>query len=258
MQNLTKISQQEFDPLPKILCLDIESSPSLIWAYSLWNANAVKVERDPTIMSISWQWVDMDKTRNLNLSSMSEEELARHIWDLYNQADYVLGHNSNKFDNKMINALFMRYGLTPPSPYKQIDTLQVARSVARFNSNRLDSLGKLLLGEGKTETTYKDLWYDCLVKNDKKSWAQMVEYNNRDVDVTVALYKKLRPWIKNHPNIGDHTGIDGICPKCGSDNIRKDGSYRKRSGRVQRYKCLHCGGWSSEASVKKEGRLVNV
>lgn len=233
-------------------------SPSLIWAYSLWNANAVKVERDPTIMSISWQWVDMDKTRNLNLSSMSEEELARHIWDLYNQADYVLGHNSNKFDNKMINALFMRYDLTPPSPYKQIDTLQAARSVARFNSNRLDSLGKLLLGEGKTETTYKELWYDCLVKNDKKSWDQMVEYNNRDVDVTVALYKKLRPWIKNHPNIGDHTGIDGICPKCGSDNIRKDGSYRKRSGRVQRYKCLHCGGWSSEASVKKEGRLVNV
>lgn len=258
MQNLTKISQQEFDPLPKILCLDIESSPSLIWAYSLWNANAVKVERDPTIMSISWQWVDMDKTRNLNLSSVSEEELARHIWDLYNQADYVLGHNSNKFDNKMINALFMRYDLTPPSPYKQIDTLQVARSVARFNSNRLDSLGKLLLGEGKTETTYKDLWYDCLIENDKKSWALMAEYNNRDVDVTVALYKKLRPWIKNHPNIGDHTGIDGICPKCGSDNIRKDGSYRKRSGRVQRYKCLHCGGWSSEASVKKEGRLVNV
>lgn len=523
MQNLTKISQQEFDPLPKILCLDIESSPSLIWAYSLWNANAVKVERDPTIMSISWQWVDMDKTRNLNLSTMSEEELARHIWDLYNQADYVLGHNncvhvdtpvlkqdltwsragdlrvgdkvmgfeegvppgetrrtrdgqwkgigrgrrvepatvtdfkirkefvyevefdngdkikttgdhywlsmapksrdqqwrttnglrpgyrvrkivepwetpssyeagwlagfldgegtiardagnlqfcqrknaawrraveycellgldffhgatksgglgkgdalyswsrggkwrnlktigalqavrligridwnlvgdisrgsepedctivsitpigyedvavmgtSSKtyiaggypmhncnFDTKMINALFMRYDLTPPSPYKQIDTLKVARSVARFNSNRLDSLGKLLLGEGKTETTYKDLWYDCLIKNDKKSWKLMAEYNNRDVDVTVALYKKLRPWIHNHPNIGDHTGIDGICPKCGSDNIRKDGSYRKRSGRVQRYKCLHCGGWSSEASVKKEGRLVNV
>ncbi|WP_206759365.1 hypothetical protein, partial [Acinetobacter baumannii] len=89
MQNLTKISQQEFDPLPKILCLDIESSPSLIWAYSLWNANAVKVERDPAIMSISWQWVGMDKTRNLNLSNMSEEELARHVWDLYNQADYV-------------------------------------------------------------------------------------------------------------------------------------------------------------------------
>ncbi len=233
-------------------------SPSLIWAYSLWNANAVKVERDPTIMSISWQWVGTNKTENFCLRDMSEEELANKVWDLYNEADYVLGHNSNKFDNKMVNAMFMRYDLTPPSPYKQIDTLQVARSVARFNSNKLDNLGHILTGEGKTDITYKDLWYDCLVKNDKKSWAKMIEYNNRDVDVTVALYKKLRPWIKNHPNIGDHTGIDGICPKCGSDNIRKDGSYRKRSGRVQRYKCLHCGGWSSEASVKKEGRLVNV
>lgn len=233
-------------------------SPSLIWAYSLWNANAVKVERDPTIMSISWQWVGTNKTENFCLRDMSEEELAKKVWGLYNEADYVLGHNSNKFDNKMVNAMFMRYDLTPPSPYKQIDTLQVARSVARFNSNKLDNLGHILTGEGKTETTYKDLWYDCLVKNDKKSWAKMVEYNNRDVDITVALYKKLRPWIKNHPNIGDHTGIDGICPKCGSDNIRKDGSYRKRSGRVQRYKCLHCGGWSSEASVKRGGRLVNV
>nr|DAX66891.1 MAG TPA: hypothetical protein [Caudoviricetes sp.] len=33
MQNLTKISQQGFDPLPKILIYDLEVSATLGWTY---------------------------------------------------------------------------------------------------------------------------------------------------------------------------------------------------------------------------------
>lgn len=258
MQNLTKISQQEFDPLPKILIYDLEVSATLGWTYGLWKTNVLKVERDPEIMCFSYQWFGEKDIYHVSQRDMSEKKVVKKLWDLFDEADILVAHNGRRFDQKVSNAMFIRHHLTPPSPYKTVDTLQVARSVARFNSNSLDSLGKLLLGEGKTESTYADVWYNCLIKNDKEAWATMEKYNNKDVEVLAGLYAELRPWIHNHPNIGDHTGIDGICPKCGSDNIRKDGSYRKRSGRVQRYKCLHCGGWSSEASVKKEGRLVNV
>jgi hypothetical protein len=55
----------------------------------------------------------------------------------------------------------------------------------------------------------------------------MERYNKQDVRLTEKVYKKLRPFIKNHPHLG--TGNSDACPACGSLNVQKRGHAFTRS-----------------------------
>ena len=249
---------------PNILIYDLEVTPTLGWTYGLYKTNVIKVEQNPSIMSISWRWYGENITKHESLATIPRKRgtdanlaLVKLIHGLFDEADVVVAHNANRFDNKVATASFLRYNLTPPSPYKTIDTLAVARNVARFNSNSLNSLGELFGLGSKTKITHGDLWYDCLTGSGK-AWKQLKEYNNQDVDLLYAIYERLRPYIKNHPNLGDITQVDGVCPKCGSGNLERRGFNMRRNGKVQRFQCKSCGGWCSEATLRTTGgRLVN-
>lgn len=249
---------------PKILIYDLEVTPTLGWTYGLYKTNVIKVEQNPSIMSISWRWYGENITKHESLATIPRKRgtsanlaLVKLIHSLFNEADIVVAHNANRFDNKVATASFLRYNLAPPSPYKTVDTLAVARNVARFNSNSLNSLGELFGLGSKTKITHGDLWYDCLTGSGK-AWKQLKEYNNQDVDLLYAIYERLRPYIKNHPNLGDITQVDGVCPKCGSSNLERRGFNMRRNGKVQRYQCRVCGGWTNESKLNKKGRLVNA
>ena len=249
---------------PKILIYDLEVTPTLGWTYGLYKTNVIKVEQNPSIMSISWRWYGENITKHESLATIPRKRgtdanlaLVKLIHSLFDEADVVVAHNANRFDNKVATASFLRYNLAPPSPYKTIDTLAVARNVARFNSNSLNSLGELFGLGSKTKITHGDLWYDCLTGSGK-AWKQLKEYNNQDVDLLYAIYERLRPYINNHPNLGDITQVDGVCPKCGSSNLERRGFSMRRNGKVQRFQCKSCGGWCSEATLRTTGgRLVN-
>jgi len=248
--------------MAKILIYDLETSPILGWTYGLWQTNVIKAEKQPIIMSYSYMWYDdkvihHERLQPKDLKKWSDRKLAVSLRDLFNEADIVIAHNANRFDNKVSNAAFLRNGLNPSSPYKTIDTLQVARSVAKLTSNSLNSLGEIFGLGTKSEINHGQLWHKCLM-NDKESWDLMEIYNNQDVELLCALYEKLRPYIKNHPNLGDIEQINGVCPKCLSKNLKKEGTHARRNGRVQSYSCNDCGGWCSESSiVKPNSRIVN-
>lgn len=248
----------------KILVYDLEVSPTLAWTYGLWKTNVIKVEQNPSIMSISWRWYGEETTHHESLASIPRKRgtnanvaLVKLIRELFDEADILVAHNANRFDNKVAVASFLKYNLTPPSPYKTVDTLTVARSVARFGSNSLNSLGEVLGLGTKTQVTHSSLWYDCL-NGSKEAWEKMRIYNNQDVDLLYAIYERLRPYIKNHPNLGDLAQIDGVCPKCESKRLQRRGFNKRRQGTVQRYQCMDCGGWTNEAKLNTRGRLVNA
>ena len=243
----------------KILIYDLEVSPTLGYTYGLWDTRVIKVEKRPFIMSVSWRWYGESKTHHEGGVTNEEEEISvvDTIWGLFNEADIVVAHNANRFDNRVATAAFLRHNLTPPKPYRTVDTLRVARSVAKFESNSLNDLCDMFGIGRKSEATHADLWYRCL-QGEKKAWKLMKKYNNQDVDLLYKLYEKLRPYTKNHPNLGDIAQLDGVCPKCASPDLRKEGTHARRNGRVQSYSCNSCGGWCNEATIKKEGRVVNA
>jgi Zn ribbon nucleic-acid-binding protein len=146
----------------------------------------------------------------------------------------------------MANTFFIKEGLTPPSPYKVIDTLTIARSKFKFMSNKLDDLGKYLGVGRKVDTGGFKLWLGCL-KGDKKSWKLMRKYNKQDVSLLEDIYIKLRGWGTNLPAV--KTGI--LCPTCGSDDIQFRGWNTNKIWRTKRIQCLNCGKWS-ESNIKEK------
>lgn len=103
--------------------------------------------------------------------------------------------------------------------YVTIDTLKVARSKFRFNSNRLDYIAKFL-GIGHKIKTDFNLWKDVFLNKDKKALDYMVKYCKMDVSLLEQVHKKLSVHIAPKTHYGVIFGQDrGSCPECGSDEL---------------------------------------
>ena len=163
------------------------------------------------------------------------------IWSLLDRADICIAQNGDSFDFKRINARFLIHRISPPSPYRTIDTLKVAQTVFGFNSNRLNEIGKSLSEGEKLRHRGFEMWKGCMTGK-KSDWALMKQYNIKDVKLLERIYLRFRPWIKNHPNLSVYKENE-CCSKCGSNVIQWRGMLMKQSGRYRRYQCTKCGGW---------------
>lgn len=249
----------------KILIYDIECTGHLGYSYGLWDTQIHKVIEYPIMLSFSYCWYDgskknkqkiinrgLDDMGTFKLDPKNDKLLAKELWQLFNEADITLGHNSYQFDDRMARMFFLKHDLTPPSPAKSIDTKRAAKSIGRFGSNSLNYLSEFFGFGQKEKITHADLWWDCLL-GDKKSWSLMKIYNEQDVVLTVKLYEKLRPWITNHPNMARLTNRPDSCPKCGSHKLQQRGRRYTNVTQYFRYQCQDCKGWcSGRQSFRKD------
>jgi len=232
----------------KTLLFDLETAPLLSYTWGIWEQNVVEVKRDWYILSVAWKWLGESKVhvmslpqfKNWNKDKEDDSALINELWKLFDKAEIVIAHNGKAFDVKKSNARFVMNGLTPPSPYKIIDTKLVAKRYFKFDSNSLNELGKYLKVGKKLSTGGFELWKGCML-GDVKSWNKMCRYNKQDVVLLEDVYLKLLPWIENHP------GDDGVnCANCESDNLQKRGTVIiKGKIRKQRYQCQDCGAWKT-------------
>jgi len=234
-----------------IILYDIETSYTVSATWGLYDQNVAKVLREPFIISIAHKLLGEKKTRVISIADFplykkdkfNDRDLVIYIHKLFSNVKISVAHNGNSFDYKWINGRFAVHGLKPIPPIKNIDTLLVSRNKFKFNSNRLNDLGKYFnLGE-KIQTGGIDLWYKCIELGDKKSWSLMKKYNTQDVVLLEKVYLKLLPYITNHPNIGLMNQEIHSCPNCGSNNIQKRGFSYSRIGEYQRWQCQDCSSW---------------
>lgn len=244
---------------PKTLLIDIETAPLLVSAWGLFDQNIAlnQIEEDWSILSYAAKWLDSpdkdiiyeDNRKAKN--KRNDSKLLPGIWELLDQADVVVGHNSKRFDVKKLNARFIQNGLKPPSSYKQTDTLSLARKSFAFTSNKLEHLSDKLCKKYKKLKHKKfpgfDLWKECL-KGNNKAWEEMEKYNKQDVLALQDLYKELLPWGDTSVNFNAyHDGVTNYC-RCGSSKFHKNGFHFTSRGKYQRYKCIKC---SSEMKDSK-------
>lgn len=232
----------------KILILDIETTPMQAYVWKRWKEN---ISLDQTISEwfmICWSAKWLNDDRAFGDCCTSDEMLAEDdmricysLWKVLNEADIVIAHNGNKFDIPKINSRFVVHGFLPPSPYKQIDTLDVAKKNFNFSSNKLDALAGYFNIEHKNPTDF-NLWKACMGGN-AAALKYMFEYNIKDVEILEKVYLRLRPWIKNHPNLATITMADDlVCPVCGKkDIIPIPGKYTGTAvSQYQVYRCRDC------------------
>lgn len=247
---------------PKILFFDIETSPNLSYTWGKYEQDVIGFEREWYMLTFAYKWGD-GKTQAFALPDFklyrkdptNDLELVRKLWELFNEADVIVGHNGDRFDIRKANSRFLFHGFLPPEPFKTIDTLKVARKYFALNSNRLDDLGNLLSVGRKVETGGFKLWLGCM-NGDSSSWKTMVKYNKHDVDLLYRVYQKLQGWITNHPNVNLYGEQSDSCPVCGGKHIQKRGFGYTKLGKYQRYQCLECGAWGKDRKIIKLG--VNI
>lgn len=248
-------------PKPKILFIDIETFPLRSYTWGRYEQNVVRVTQESCIATFAAKWADgpvfakaLPDYKGYKAGSYDDKALVKDIWKLLDEADIIGAHNGNDFDVKVCQGRFIFHGLTPPSPFKTVDTKRIAKRVGRFSSNKLDDLGQLL-GIGKKIKTDFDLWQGC-IDGDPVAWRQMVTYNKKDVLLLEKLYNRLLPWTSNHPNFSE--GIE--CPKCGSQNVQSRGTARTTTRTYRRFQCQDCGGWHRAVKSEKgtASKVVNA
>jgi len=237
----------------RVLVYDIEVSPTLGWTYGQWQTNVLRVEREPHLLCFAYHWLGEDASvkcvslvdfpARYTADPYDDSLVVKALWALLDEAEVVVGHSANGFDNRVANERFLYHRLGPVSPYGTVDTLQVARRMFREGSNSLDNLCRKLDIGGKPEKKHAQLWRSC-IDGDATSWMYMVEYCKEDVRLCEELYLRVRPFIPNPPNMALISGTPGACPKCGSSNLQKRGVTKSLVGTYQRVRCMTCGGWS--------------
>lgn len=236
----------------KILLLDIETSPIISYTWGLFDQNVAlnQVKKDWNVLAWAAKWLGDSPSKIMYQDQRHAKDIhddsgiLKKVWSLLDEADVVITQNGKKFDIKKLNARFVLNGMQPPSSFKQIDTLVIAKKIFSFTSNKLEYM------TGKLCTKYKklkvkkfqgfELWSECL-KGNISAWREMEKYNKYDVLSLEELYAKLRAW--------DNGGVDfnvyneGLTTRCvcGSSYFIKRGFFFSNVGKFQRYKCKSCG-----------------
>jgi len=201
-------------------------------------------------MSCSVKILGDDSVTYFENRTEDDSQITRDIMKWLDRADYVIAHNGKKFDLPFIKGRAVVNDIPPCSPFKIIDTLEIARKEFLFTRNTLANLCEELNVKIKKREHGKfpgfKLWKEC-VKGNEEAWEEMRDYNIYDVLSLEEVYLKLRAWHSNHPNINVNDLDETMrCPKCGSINLQKYGFYTTNVGKYQKYMCKDCGGFSSE------------
>lgn len=234
---------------PRTLFIDIETAPILGHVWDLWNQNVGlnQIVKDWHLLSFAAKWLGEKKVIYEDQSHTKQIEndkpLVRSIWNLYNEADIVIGHNGKAFDVPKTKVRMLYHGLPPPSPFRQVDTKQEFQRQFGATSNKLEYLSDKFTDTPKDkhkEFPGHELWVECL-RGNPRAWAEMRKYNIRDVVADEKLYLRILPWIEGHPNVGMYIDSDEpVCPNCGG-RVHKVRICYTNAGAYQQYHCQKCG-----------------
>ena len=238
--------------LPKILLFDIETALMEVYVWGLYkqripHTNIIKdkdgSEKSWFVLSWAAKWLFDDNVQSdivtpSESKSRNDKRILKSIWKLLDEAEIVIGHNLDRFDIRKLNARFIDNDINPPSPFRSIDTLKVARKEFAFVSYKQDFLTKHFELENKLKTEFQ-LWVDCM-QGDQTRLDEMAKYNRHDVMGLEQVYLKLRPYIKNHPNLGVLVDMD-VCPTCGCEYLDEtDSVYFTTANKFPVYRCQGC------------------
>ena len=252
---------------PKILVYDVETTPIQAYVWGMYDTNVIEVIEPSHHLCFAYRWLNSGEPvkvvsqrqfgRGYKRNKRDDKQLMTALWKLHDEADIVIAHNGNSFDQKKANARFLVNGLPKPSPYLQIDTMRIARKEFKLESNKLDDLGKVLGLGRKIATGGFSTWTGCMA-GDGDSWDLMEKYNIVDVELLEDVYIRLRDggWITNHPNLALMAQDRHACPKCGSHDMMKRGPRYTATAVKQTYQCMSCNSYSSERTMKTGPRYA--
>jgi len=243
---------------PRILSIDIETSPNLGHIWNIWRGpvRPQQVIEQWDVMCFCAKWVGED-SETIRQSEFFDgyRPMLQNMWNLLDNADMILTYNGKRFDLPRMRTVLALEGFQPFAPPRHIDLDETIKRVFDLPSHSMDFASKAFGFEGKkhNEGGY-ELWRRCIIDQDPEAWAQMLDYCANDVELLEAFYLKVLPWIEKHPSVTPYLGLERgelACTKCGSSDLVKDGYAYTNVSVYQRYRCRSCG----NRALRGTGRL---
>lgn len=230
---------------PKLLVLDIETSPHTAYVWKLFDENVGlnQLVEPSRLIAAGWRWLDDPASecqyRDVwpHYSPVARRSAVRAIHAAMSKADAYITFNGTRFDLPRLNGEFLLAGL-PPLPKKaHIDVYRTIRGLG-LASGKLEYVAPLL-GVGKKGKVDFALWR-AFMERDPTARDKMRRYNIRDVNVLARLFTKVRPYVKI-PRLHDRPA----CPDCGGQHAEHRGHRKTDYFLIERLHCLNprCGRW---------------
>ncbi len=231
----------------KILVVDIEWSPATAYVWKMWDENISPDQLiDPGgLLCFCAHWIGSKEYIFMSEWEHGKYAMAVALRELLDEADGVIGYNSDRYDLPKIRGHLMLEGLKPFAPPTSIDLIKTVKKLG-FVMNRLAYIAPLLKAGKKMKHEGFQLWRSVL-EGDPKAQLRMRRYCIQDVRVTSSLYLRILPYIADHPHFGDNKNA---CGACGSNHVQLRGFRRTKHFKVQRLQCQECGGWSTGTRKK--------
>lgn len=196
--------------VPKVLYVDIETKPIKAWVWGTFKQNIPlnMIIEDWSVLSWSAKWANSPDNSVIYRDNRckkgdeigDDKDLLKPLWKLMDEADIIIGQNSDRFDLPKLNARFIEHGLGCPSEFQTLDTYKMATSKFGFTSNKLEFMTKKLNKKFKkqdhSEFSGFKLWDEC-IKGNIKAWNCMEKYNKYDVLSLEELFLELAEFVKN-------------------------------------------------------------
>jgi uncharacterized protein YprB with RNaseH-like and TPR domain len=224
----------------RILFYDLETAPNIGYTWEKWETNVLGFIKEREILSCAYKWQGDKKVSVISAQGQkSDKNLVKKLHRLFEQADIVIAHNGDKFDQGIAKARMIYHKMSPPRILQSVDTRKAAKNNFKFNGNGLEDLGKFLKLGSKRKHSGFDMWLGCM-EGKKSSWKEMIKYNKQDVVLLEKVYNRLKPWIHNHPCLSE---IKDGCPQCGSKNVVRKGYRATQATIKQQMQCKSCNSW---------------
>lgn len=237
---------------PKILTADIETLPITTYNWSLFDEPRAldRLVKDWAIFMGAVKWLGEKKVHIRDTEATGDpyddKEVTRWLCELLDEADIVVGQNVRRFDLGKIRARAIYHGLKPFREPQVADTLEMAKEVGRFTSNKLEYTSTMTEVQKSKHNKFPGfaLWLAVLEGN-PAAYREARLYNRDDVRSTEQWYLKLRPWVRKHPNVAQfYEGDERRCPRCGSLNLAPTDVLHRGVSTYQEYVCGDCHGHS--------------
>jgi hypothetical protein len=223
-----------------IVVLDIETCPgeAYIWSLRDQYVPLERVKRAGHTISIGWQVLGKGAVQYADAwpfdSRQSRKAMLEKIHAALESADAIVTYNGKGFDMRKLNGEFVEFRLRPLPKIPHIDLYQTVKGYGWISGKLEWALRQLDEGR-KGATGGFGLWRGYM-EGDVKCRKRMRTYNRRDVSRTARLYRRLGPYITNHPRLHDHPD----CPYCGSKHTQGDGYRRMEFYKVRKHQCRKC------------------
>lgn len=244
----------------KLFTFDIETMPLEGRTFGLWQQNIglSQIVKTDWMACFAGKFAGESKVHFHSVWDDGAKGMALALHRLLDEADAVMGWNSDRFDLRWANRVFIENGKSPPSPFRKVDLMKSVKRQVYLPSYKLDFVSRWLGLEGKLRTGGFDLWADVMA-GDAAAQRKMRRYNIQDTRLTEKVFEKLfeKGWVRGLPNQSVEHG-EG-CPCCGSGRLQARGFQMSKTRRYKRWQCRDCGAWSrSVASEPGAAVLVEA